>query len=143
MTEKENYVIRVEGNVVEVSPEVYYAYFHMERQERGQEEKKQRNAVVSYDALDSDEIVGLETMPDLSVPSLDDLMIMRELRYKLRCAIHALPPGERELIQAIYFEGLSERDYARRKGISQMGVNRRRKKILSKMKTFFDFLGSF
>ena len=35
MAEKENYVIRVEGNVVEVSPEVYYAYFHMERQERG------------------------------------------------------------------------------------------------------------
>lgn len=143
MAEKENYVIRVEGNVVEVSPEVYYAYFHMERQERGQEEKKQRNAVVSYDALDSDEIVGLETMPDLTSPSLDDLMVMRELRYKLRCAICALPPGERELIQAIYFEGLSERDYARRKGISQMGVNRRRKKILSKMKTFFDFLGSF
>ena len=28
MAEKENYVIRVEGNVVEVSPEVYYAYFY-------------------------------------------------------------------------------------------------------------------
>ena len=53
MAEKENYVIRVEGKLVEVSPEVYYTYFHMERQERGQEEKKQRNAVVSYDALDS------------------------------------------------------------------------------------------
>lgn len=143
MAEKENYVIRVEGNVVEVSPEVYYAYFHMERQERGQEEKKQRNSVVSYDALDSDETVGLETMPDLISPRLDDLMILRELRHKLRCAIEVLPAGERELIQAIYFEGLSERDYARRKGISQTGVNKRRKKILSKMKTFFDFLGSF
>ena len=143
MAEKENYVIRVEGKLVEVSPEVYYTYFHMERQERGQEEKKQRNAVVSYDALDSDETVGLETMPDLTSPSLEDLMVMRELRHKLRCAIRALPPGERELIQAIYFEGLSERDYARRKGISQTGVNKRRKKILSKMKTFFDFLGSF
>ena len=143
MAEKEVYIIKVEGNVVEVSPEVYYAYFRMERQERGQEEKKQRNAVVSYDALDCDETVGLETMPDLTSPSLDDLMMMRELRHKLRYAIHALPPGERELIQAIYFEGLSERDYARRKGISQTGVNKRRKKILSKMKTFFEFLGSF
>ena len=81
MAEKENYVIRVEGKLVEVSPEVYYTYFHMERQERGQEEKKQRNAVVSYDALDSDETVGLETMPDLISPSLDDLMMMRELRH--------------------------------------------------------------
>ena len=69
MAEKENYVIRVEGNVVEVSPEVYYAYFHMERQERGQEEKKQRNAVVSYDALDSDETVGLETINTLDLDS--------------------------------------------------------------------------
>lgn len=143
MAEKEVYIIKVEGKLVEVSPEVYYAYFRMERQERGQEEKKQRNSVVSYDALDSDETVGLETVPDLTAPSLDDQMMMRELRHKLRCAIHALPPGERELIQAIYFEGLSERDYARRKGISQTGVNKRRKKILSKMKTFFDFLGSF
>ena len=62
---------------MEVSPEVYYAYFRMERQERGQEEKKQRNAVVSYDALDSDETVGLETMPDLTSPSMEDLMVMR------------------------------------------------------------------
>lgn len=110
MAEKEVYIIKVEGELVEVSPEVYYAYFRMERQERGQEEKKQRNSVVSYDALDSDETVGLETVPDLTAPSLDDLMMMRELRHQLRCAIRALPPGERELIQAIYFEGLSERD---------------------------------
>ncbi len=41
----------------------------MERQERGQEEKKQRNAVVSYDALDSDETVGLETINTLDLDS--------------------------------------------------------------------------
>ena len=69
MAEKEVYIIKVEGNVVEVSPEVYYAYFRMERQERGQEEKKQRNAVVSYDALDSDETVGLETINTLDLDS--------------------------------------------------------------------------
>lgn len=62
MAEKEVYIIKVEGELVEVSPEVYYAYFRMERQERGQEEKKQRNSVVSYDALDSDETVGFETI---------------------------------------------------------------------------------
>lgn len=76
MAEKEVYIIKVEGELVEVSPEVYYAYFRMERQERGQEEKKQQNSVVSYDALDSDETVGFETIPDLTSPSLDDLMMM-------------------------------------------------------------------
>ena len=72
MAEKEVYIIKVEGNVVEVSPEVYYAYFRMERQERGQEENKQRNAVVSSDALDCDETVGLETIPDLTSPRLQN-----------------------------------------------------------------------
>ena len=32
MADKEKYVIKIQGQLVEVSPEVYYAYFHMERQ---------------------------------------------------------------------------------------------------------------
>ncbi len=58
MAEKDKYIIKVEGKLVEVTPEVYYAYFRMERQERGQEEKKQQHDVISYDALDSFETVG-------------------------------------------------------------------------------------
>ena len=55
MAEKDKYIIKVEGKLVEVTPEVYYAYFRMERQERGQEEKKAYNKVMSYDALDDEE----------------------------------------------------------------------------------------
>ena len=39
MAGKEVYIIRVEGKAVEVTPEIYYTYFHMERQERGQEDQ--------------------------------------------------------------------------------------------------------
>ena len=48
MADKEKYIIKVEGKLVEVTPDVYDTYFRMERQERGQEEKKQRNEVMSY-----------------------------------------------------------------------------------------------
>lgn len=51
MADKEKYMIKIEGKLIEVSLDVYYAYFRMERQERGQEEKKQRNAVVSFDSI--------------------------------------------------------------------------------------------
>ena len=71
MAEKDKYIIKVEGKLVEVTPEVYYAYFRMERQERGQEEKKQQHDVFSYDALDNCETVGMEAMPDVSVPSVE------------------------------------------------------------------------
>ena len=29
MADKEKYVIKIQGQLVEVSPEVYYAYFHI------------------------------------------------------------------------------------------------------------------
>ena len=62
MAEKDKYIIKVEGKLVEVTPDVYYAYFRMERQERGQEEKKQQHDVFSYDALDNCETVGMEAI---------------------------------------------------------------------------------
>ncbi len=143
MADKERYMIKVEDKLVEVTPEVYYAYFRMERQERGQEEKKQRNEVVSYDALDNGETVGVEAVPDLASPSMEELAISRDLSARLHHAINALPRAERELIQAIYFEGISERDYAKQKGISQRGANKQRRKILSKIKMFMNYMGSF
>ena len=143
MAEKEKYIIKVEGKFVEVTPDVYYAYFRMERQERGQEEKKQRNAVVSYDALDTEETTGVEAMPDLIVPSLEQQILTQEIHDLLHRAIDALPKAERELIKAIYFEGMTEDDYAKVSGLSQTGVSYRRRKNLSKLKSLLDTMGSF
>ena len=58
MADKEKYMIKIQGNLIEVSEDVYYAYFRMERQERWQEEKKQWHVVVSYAALGNGETVG-------------------------------------------------------------------------------------
>lgn len=143
MAEKEKYVIKIEGKLVEVAPDVYYAYFRMERQERWQEEKQQEHAVVSYDALDDGEMVGMEVIPDLTTPSMEEAAMTREIHGKLHRAVDALPKEERELIQAIYFKGLTEKEYAASSGLSQQGVSYRLRKILSKLRTFSDFMGSF
>ena len=143
MADKEKHIIKVEGKLVEVTPDVYYAYFRMERQERGQEEKKQRNAVLSYDALDTEETTGAEAMPDLIIPSLEQQIMNQEIHDALHRAVDALPKAERELIKAIYFDGKSEADYAKASGMSQTGVSYRRRKILSKLKLLLDIMGSF
>ena len=143
MAEKEKYMIRIQGDLVEVSKDVYYAYFRMERQERWQEDQKQAHDVLSYDALDNEEIVGEEMIPDLISPSLEENVISRELKDRLHHAVEALPRGERELIHAIYFEGKSEREYAKQQGCSQNKIYKRRIKILSKLKVFLDIIGSF
>ena len=115
----------------------------MERQERSQEEKKQRNEVLSYDALDNGETVGIEAVPDLTSPSMEERAVTREICEKLHRAVDALPRAERELIQAIYFDGFTEKEYAVSSGLSQQGVSYRLRKILSKLRNFMDFIGSF
>ena len=143
MADKEKYMIKVEGKLVEVTPDVYYAYFRMERQERWQEEKQQGHAVMSYDALDDGETVGVEVVPDLTTPSMEEAVMTREIHEKLHRALDALPKAERELIQAIYFDGFTEKEYAVSSGLSQQGVSYRLRKILSKLRNFMDFIGSF
>ena len=143
MADKEKYMIKVEGKLVEVTPDVYYAYFRMERQERWQEEKQQGHAVMSYDALDDGETVGVEVVPDLTTPSMEEAVMTREIHEKLHRAVDALPKAERELIQAIYFDGFTEKEYAVSSGLSQQGVSYRLRKILSKLRIFMNFLGSF
>lgn len=143
MADKEKYMIKIQGDLIEVSEDVYYAYFRMERQERWQEEKKQVHDVLSYDALDNEEIVGAEMIPDLTSPSLEENVISRELKDRLHHAVAALPRAERDLIYAIYFEGKSEREYAKQQGCSQNKIYKRRIKILSKLRMFLDIMGSF
>ncbi len=82
MADREQYIINIEGKPIEVTPEVYYAYYRMARQERGQEEKKQRNGVFSYDALDTEETVGLEAMPDSTPLSMEERLLNKELILK-------------------------------------------------------------
>ena len=143
MADKEKYLIKIQGKLIEVSEDVYYAYFHMERQERTQEEKKQRNEVMSYDALDDGETLGMENIADMSSPSMEEQAIAKEMYERLHHAVEALPRSERELIRAIYFEGKTEREYAKQQGCSQNKIFKQRVKTLSKLKMFLDFIGSF
>ena len=143
MADKEKYMIKIQGNLIEVSEDVYYAYFRMDRQERWQEEKKQDHDVVSYDALDNGETVGAEAIQDMNSPGMEELVIANELKERLHNIVAALPKPERELIQAIYFEDIPVSDYAKRVGLSHRGINKQRKRILSKLKMLLDIMGSF
>lgn len=120
MADKEKYMIKVEGKLVEVTPEVYYAYFRMERQERGQEEKKAYNKVMSYDALDDEEKKAIDNIPDVAITSMDEIVIANDMKNRLHRALDLLPKGERELLQAIYFRGMTEEKYGNEVGISQL-----------------------
>ena len=143
MADKGKYYIPVEEELVEVEENVYVIYYRMGRRERYIEERDQENGVVSYNALDSDSRAGEMLLSKGATESMEELALANELRAQLHRCIAVLPRAERELIHAIYFEGMTEAEYAPRAKLTQSGVSRRRKKILSKLKKLMNILGSF
>lgn len=143
MADKEKFFIPIEGKLIEVEENVYVAYYRMGRRERYLVEQDQSNGVTSYDALDTESRIGIEALKEAATQSMEDLALTKELYNRLHRVINALPRAERELIQALYFDRLTEESYGRKVKLSQSGVSRRHKKTLSKMKKLLDFMGSF
>lgn len=132
------YYIRVPEALVEVSAEVYKASRYMDRHLQTLKEKDMRNRVFSYNALDTDEMLGVEMIPDQSSSSLEDQVVADVMATKLRQCIELLPDEDKKLIQDIYYEGKSEKEVGKQIGISQKAVSKRLHRALQKLQKLID-----
>jgi len=133
MAEKK-YYIRIHSTLVPVTREVYKAYHSQKRSEKTLREKDERNGLVSYNALDTTDILGEEIVHDAEAESVEDNAVNNILREKLHLCIERLSEADQELLDAIYFKEMTERKYAEILGISQAAINKRHHKALSKLK---------
>ena len=138
MAEQKKYYIHVPGALVEVSEDIYFAYYQEKRRGRTLREKDERNGAISYDGLDTPERSGQERIPDRDAVSVEDAAIANILRGELRRCLALLDEPDRQLIHALYFEGLSEREYAKRVGVPQRTINDRRHRALRKLKKLLE-----
>ena len=134
MADRESYFIKVDNVLVEVTREVYDAYYSVKRHTRTLDEKDERNGTVPYSNLDTKETLGVEMLRDLTAEPVEEEALLRILSERLHKCLNLLPVSDQKLIRAIYFEDLSEREYARQIGLSQKGVNKRKHKILKKLR---------
>ena len=132
------YYIRVPEALVEVSEDVFRTSRYMDRHFQTLEEKDARNRVFSYDALDTEDMLGAELFPDPSSPNIEDQVIASMMAAKLRWCITLLPEEDRKLIRAIYYEDASEKDTGKLFGISQRAVSKRLHQILQKLQILID-----
>lgn len=134
MAEHKKYYINVPGALVEVSEDIYFAYYQEKRRGRTLREKDERNGAVSYDGLDTPELTGQEMIPDRDAVSVEDAAIANILRGELRRCLALLDEPDRQLIQALYFENLSEREYATKAELHYMTVHNRKTRLLRQLK---------
>lgn len=138
MAEKKEYIIKIQGDLVEVTEEVYLAYFRMERQARGVDEKDRYNNTVRYNALDNDEMLGVESFEDADAVSVEDTVIDRVMAEKLHDCLNTLTEAEQELIFRRYWEGRSQDELAANYGTSQQVISYREKQIRAKLKKLLE-----
>ena len=119
MAEKKEYRIKVQGQLVPVSEEVYLTYHRMKRREMYLEERDATNGVFYYSALDTEGTNGEDVIPDLVSPRVEDAAVDKLLAEKLHQCLSQLTKEEQELIFTLFFQNKSERQLATETGIPQ------------------------
>ena len=133
----EKFFLPLYGMLMEVTAETYKAYYKDKRRQKYIDERSLLNGDVSYDALDTDETLGAEVFADTKT-DVEAAVINKMTVAELRKAFLLLSPDERELITAIYIQNLTEREYAKQKGVYHNAVHKRKLRILEKLKKFLD-----
>lgn len=133
------YVIYVNNQAVEVTKEIYKEYWKSIEHERYLT-KQIRNTWVYLDHLfDEFESNTLEISLIEDLDPTKNNAIRSEMIEMLYKAIRSLSKEEQELISAIYFDDLTDREYARLTHQKQTTVSWKHRKTLEKLKNLIDF----
>ena len=122
------YVITIDGEDIEVNVDVYKAYSQSDRRERYLYERES-GLILSIDQMDEE---GMQRhLP--KTESAEYVFMRSQERAKLLEAIKPLSSDEQELIRRLFFDGMTEKQYADSIGLSQVAVHKRKKKIFSRI----------
>ena len=125
------------GAYVEISYEEFYKeYYRDRRRERYLDELESMN-VISFHSLDTEEFCGEEILIDHS-EDVAEQVAHKMMIEKLTAVLPLLTDDERELIQAIYFDEMTEREYAEKTGVYRNAVHKRKVRILEKLKKLLE-----
>lgn len=93
--------------------------------------------VISFHSLDTEEFCGEEILIDHS-EDVAEQVAHKMMIEKLTAVLPLLTDDERELIQAIYFDEMTEREYAEKTGVYRNAVHKRKVRILEKLKKLLE-----
>lgn len=125
------------GMLMEVTENVYHAFYKEQRRQKYIDERSIENGDMSYDALPSEELektkVFIDDCVDVAEQVTDKLLL-----EQLRSALSLLSNEEQHLLNELFFDGISERELAKKYGISQVAVHKKKHRIFAKLKKFLE-----
>ena len=129
--------ISLHGMLMEVSEADYKVFYRDRRRQRYLREESIRVGEVSYNALDTDEMSGEETIAYPSEP-IDQMIVDKlDIESILSC-LDKLSEAERDLLFAVFYQRKTERVLAKELNISQPAVHKRIQKIIGKIRKYLE-----
>lgn len=136
-TYEDKLFLPLHGTLMEVTKEVYDDFYRDKRRQKYIDERSIQNGDVSFDALDSDEFNGADSLIDHS-ENVAEQVVHKIMLEKLRAVHPLLSEDERKLIDTLFFGGKSEREWSKISGIPQKTINDRKNRILAKLKKLLE-----
>ncbi len=127
------YFLPLHGMLMEVTEEEYRSYYKDKRRQKYIDERSRENGDVSYDALDSSDMLGESVLVDCET-NVEEQVTNKIILEQLHNAFLLLSDEERKLIMLKFFKGFSEVKLSVYYGISQQAISKRLKKVLTKIK---------
>lgn len=128
------YFIKVQDEVVEVSQEVYIAYYKMARQERYLDERDTAHGLLHYEAWTSEKMNGAEYIRDIDTNVEEEAL--QNLGESIWREVDRI--GDKYGICRLVAIGKTEEEIAEIAGISQQAVNKAKQKLFKKLKNIFE-----
>ena len=133
----EKVFIPIQGCLLEVVREQYTDFYRDKERWRYLQKLDTKNRLLSLDGFTDSEGNPLDFITDEAV-DIAETVVNAVMVDRLKAALPLLSDSEQELIQAIFFDGLSEREVGARLGITQSVVNKRKARILIKLRKIIE-----
>ena len=129
--------IPVQGCLLEVVREQYTDFYRDKERWRYLQKLDTNHSLLSLEGFTDSEGNVIDFIMDETV-DIAETVVHAVMVDRLKAALPLLSDGELALIQAIFFEELSEREVGLRLGVTQSVVNKRKSKILAKLRKIME-----
>ncbi|XBX05574.1 sigma-70 family RNA polymerase sigma factor [Enterocloster clostridioformis] len=129
--------IPVQGCLLEVVREQYTDFYKDKERWRYLKKLDTNHKLLSLEGFTDSEGNVIDFVIDEAV-DVAETVVHAVMVDRLKAALSLLSDSERVLVNAIFFEELSEREVGLRLGITQSVVNKRKSKILAKLRKILE-----
>lgn len=131
--EREKYMLRVQnGELLEVTREVYLEWYQSKRREKYQRERDQKYGVCSLNAMEEAGIFSSVFVHEKD--GLEELVLQKLYLKELLKALRKLPEQDAYLIYLLYYEEITMKAAAELCQCSQASIRNRQKRILEELR---------